>query len=122
MVAASDERDKLERLCRYITRPAVSTERLSPAHRGRRQAARAEEPPANGHASMTWAQRLKRVFKSDIEICETCGGQMKVIASIEEPAVVKRILAPLDSHPGRAQHPEHPPRAPPQFTLPGLMD
>ena len=29
VVAASDERDKLERLCRYITRPAVSTERLS---------------------------------------------------------------------------------------------
>ena len=31
------------------------------------------------------------MFKSDIEICETCGGQMKVIASIEDPAVVKRI-------------------------------
>ena len=29
VVAAADERDKLERLCRYITRPAVSTERLS---------------------------------------------------------------------------------------------
>ena len=41
------------------------------------------------------AQRLKRVFKIDIEICETCGGTMKVIASIEDPTVVKRILAPL---------------------------
>ena len=71
---------------------------------------------------MTWAQRLKRVFKIDIETCATCGGQMKVMASIEEPAVVKRILAHLDSHPGTGQHPEHPPRAPPQFTLPGLMD
>ena len=39
---------------------------------------------------MTWAQRLKRVFKMDIEICETCGGKMKVIASIEDPAVIKR--------------------------------
>ena len=29
VVAARDERAKLERLCRYITRPAVSTERLS---------------------------------------------------------------------------------------------
>ena len=29
VVAAVDERGKLERLCRYITRPAVSTERLS---------------------------------------------------------------------------------------------
>ena len=39
---------------------------------------------------MTWAQRLKRVFKIDIETCETCGGTMKVIASIEDPAVIKR--------------------------------
>ena len=29
MVAAADQRDKLERLCRTITRPAVSSERLS---------------------------------------------------------------------------------------------
>lgn len=29
VVAAADRRDKLERLCRYITRPVVSTERLS---------------------------------------------------------------------------------------------
>ena len=41
---------------------------------------------------MTWAQRLKRVFKREIETCETCGGKMKVIASIEDPAVIKRML------------------------------
>ena len=29
VVVAADERAKLERLCRYITRPALSTERLS---------------------------------------------------------------------------------------------
>ena len=29
VVAAADQRAKLERLCRYITRPAFSTERLS---------------------------------------------------------------------------------------------
>ena len=29
VVAGADEGDKIERLCRYITRPAVSTERLS---------------------------------------------------------------------------------------------
>jgi len=42
---------------------------------------------------MTSAQRLKRVFKIEVETCETCGGMMKVIASIEDPAVIKRILA-----------------------------
>ena len=71
---------------------------------------------------MTWAQRLKRVFKIDIETCETCGGKMKVIAAIEDPAVIKRILAPLDNRQGARQHPEHPPRAPPQLVLPGLME
>ena len=29
VAAEADEREKLERLCRYITRPAVSSERLS---------------------------------------------------------------------------------------------
>jgi hypothetical protein len=34
---------------------------------------------ANRHASMTWAQRLKRVFNIDITTCEACGGAVKVI-------------------------------------------
>ena len=48
---------------------------------------------------MAWAQRLKRVFMSGIKTCETCGGQMKVIAAIEDPAVIKRILAHLEHGP-----------------------
>ena len=35
---------------------------------------------------------------------------LKVIACIDDPAVIKRILAPLEQGPGAAQHPEHPPR------------
>ena len=45
---------------------------------------------------MTWAQRLKRVFKIDIETCAHCGGAVKVAASIEDPAVIKQILAHLE--------------------------
>ena len=97
-------------------------EQVTPAHRGRRPATTTAAPPADRHAAMTWAQRLKRVFKIDIETCETCGGKMKVIASIEDPAVIKRILVHLDNRQGVGQHPEHPPRAPPQLVLPGLMD
>ena len=81
-----------------------------------------EESPVNRHASMTWALRLKRVFKIDIETCETCGGQMNVIVCIEEPAVIKRILAHLDNSQDAGPHPEHPPCAPPQLVLPGLME
>ena len=41
---------------------------------------------------MSWAQRLKRVFNIDIETCSNCGGNMKVIASIEDPVVIHKIL------------------------------
>ena len=44
---------------------------------------------------MTWMQRLKRVFNIDIEISERCGGQVKVIASIEDPTVIAHILKHL---------------------------
>ena len=43
-------------------------------------------------APMTWAQRLRRVFAIDIETCPECGGKLRVIACIEEPALVARIL------------------------------
>jgi hypothetical protein len=42
---------------------------------------------------MTWARRLQRVFAIDIERCVRCGGQLKVIASIEQPALIARLLA-----------------------------
>ena len=44
---------------------------------------------------MSWAQRLKRVFRIDIESCERCGGTVKILASIEDPAVIAKILAQL---------------------------
>jgi len=56
-------------------------------------------------ARMTWARLLKRVFDFDVERCE-CGGKMKIIAAIEAPAVIERILA----HLGLSAQP--PPRAP----------
>jgi len=48
------------------------------------------------HMAMNWAQRLKRVFGIDIEACVRCGGKLKVIASIEEPEVIAKILAHLE--------------------------
>jgi len=43
--------------------------------------------------ALTWSQRLKRVFNIDIEKCPICEtGKLKVIASIEEPRVIKKIL------------------------------
>lgn len=40
---------------------------------------------------MTWARLLRRVLDIAIERCE-CGGKLKRIAVIEEPAVIENIL------------------------------
>jgi hypothetical protein len=42
---------------------------------------------------MRWARLLKRVF--DIDHCTNCGGSLKIIAAIEDPSVIVRILAHL---------------------------
>jgi hypothetical protein len=55
-----------------------------------------DQTPAERHAAMTWAQRLKRVFDIDIDTCCECGGDVKIIASIEDPVVIRMILAHLD--------------------------
>lgn len=71
---------------------------VTPARRGRGNKAReSDEPPtpAERRASMTWAQHLKRVFNIDIKTCRECGGTMKVIACIEDPAVIQKILTHL---------------------------
>jgi hypothetical protein len=45
---------------------------------------------------MTWAQRLRHVFGIEIDRCGRCASKLRIIASIEGPAVVARILAHLD--------------------------
>ena len=93
---------------------------ITPAGRGR--GARHTEAAAEGHvpqhASMTWMQRLKRVFAIDIERCRRCGGKLKVIASLEDPAAIERILAHLKPPP-EGEPPRSPfaTRAPPQSPL-----
>jgi len=47
---------------------------------------------------VTWAKRLKRVFNIDIDICEKCAGDARIITSIEDPAVIQKILAHLDAN------------------------
>jgi hypothetical protein len=78
-------------------RPAVT-----PAQRGRGAAT----PPVSGadptkvstprHVAMSWARRLKRVFGVEIECCARCGGELKIIASIEEPQLIAKILSHLE--------------------------
>ena len=84
---------------------------------------------------MTWAQRLKRVFNIDIETRKSCGGHVKIsrsrhpasrdirtsvyiIACIEDPEVIEKILTHLDSKAACGVARRLPPcRAPPQARL-----
>ena len=63
-----------------------------------------ESPQTNTRTG--WARLLKRVFDIDLEHCPQCGGDLKIIAAIEELAVIVRILTHLGL-PARA-----PPRSP----------
>jgi len=176
----ADQREKLERLARYVSRPPVSMERLSltaqghvryrlktpyrdgttdivlepldfiarlaalvppprvhltryhgvfaanaalraaitPAGRGSKARSCTPERATPKHVALNWARRLKRVFGIEIEQCARCGGRLEVIASIEEPELIERILA------HRRERGEEEalmvslgPRAPPQASL-----
>ena len=59
-----------------------------------------------------WADLMRRTFGYDVNACLECGGRMKLIAVIEEPAVIAKIL----SHLGLPTEPPqaHPARPPPE--------
>ncbi len=69
---------------------------------------------------MHWPKRLKRVFGIEIDTCQRCGGTLRIIASVEQPEVIARILAHLERTAPQPHPPERPlgARAPPvQSTL-----
>lgn len=122
--------DFLSRLAALVPAPRVNLTRFhgvfAPHHRwrerivpGRRDAA--GEGRAAPVGQMHWAQRLERVFAIDIEKCERCGGRVRIIASIEDPPVIQRILSHL-AHLGLGEGVagQALPRGPPQN--PGLFD
>ena len=58
-----------------------------------------------------WAELMCRAFETDVLACPRCGGRMVVLATIEDPAVIRRIL----THLGLPMEPGEPSRdrAPP---------
>jgi hypothetical protein len=67
---------------------------VTPTKRGKGCARQENEDktPEQRHKAMTWAQRLKRVFNIDVSVCPKCGGETKVIASIEDKSIIDKIL------------------------------
>ena len=72
--------------------------------------------------SMSWAQRLKRVFNIDITECEACAKHnIRIIGCITDPSVLKKILDHLDKITSPITEPlpslRPPLRAPPVVTF-----
>jgi hypothetical protein len=51
-----------------------------------------DQPRPGGHL---WAALMQRSFGFDVLACPRCGGRLRLIALIEQPAVVRRILGHL---------------------------
>jgi len=55
---------------------------------------------------------MHRAFAIDVLACPRCGGRLRLIATLHDPAVIRRILAHLSfSHSGQSPGP-----APPEHT------
>ena len=131
---AFEPEDFIARLAALVPKPRVNLTRyhgvLAPNHRWRGLVTPAKRGkgamrPADSdvvstierHVAMTWAQRLKRVFNIDIEVCSRCGGSVRVIACIEDQDITDRILTHLESE--EQNTPALPHLAPPTRAPPG---
>ena len=54
---------------------------------------RSSKPETAEPTQLTWAQRLKRAFEFDVTVCPLCGGTLRVIADITDPAIIDKILS-----------------------------
>jgi hypothetical protein len=101
----------LELLCKHIPDRYEQLVRYcgwySSRSRGVRKAkgATAVATPASGvievlgeyasRAKLAWARLIRKVYEADPLVCSKCKGPMRVIALIEDPAVVRAILTHL---------------------------
>ncbi len=77
--------------------------KVTPGGSARRCRSDMVETESERRAAKTRAQRLKRVFRIDMETCRHCGGRVKIIASIEAPGSSDRsstvwVHVPVNSH------------------------
>jgi hypothetical protein len=104
------DRAGVERLCRYILRPPFAQERLRLRSDGRVRpeptaSAPAAGPDGTGEKSpprgWSWAALMHRAFAVDVLACPHCGGRLRLIATLHDPAVIRKILAHLGRAPSR---------------------
>ena len=60
----------------------------------------------------SWAGLMHRAFAIDVLACVHCGGRLRLIATLHDPAVIRKILA----HLGLAHSGQSPSLAPPALS------
>jgi hypothetical protein len=131
-----DPLELLEKLAAIIPRPQINLVIyhgvLGPNSKWRkrvvaygRPAPEAEPEPARPSPDRyEWAELMRRTFGFDVLACEKCGGRLKLIALIEQPAVIEKILTHLGL-PTEGPRPcpaRAPPEEPEQLDLPDDYD
>jgi putative transposase/transposase-like zinc-binding protein len=72
---------------------AKNREKIVPADRTAEDADTADdENTASRRYRLTWAALLARVFKISADVCSHCGGKMKIVAAVTDPASVRHYL------------------------------
>ena len=73
------------------------------------------EPGLDGTATTTtprywtWAALMHRAFAIDVLACRRCGGRMRLVGTLHDPAAIRRILAHLGlAHSGQSPGPAPP--------------
>ena len=85
--------DRHEHMVRYYGRYSSRT-RGAERERPEIEEADAESSSqARQAAKAAWAKLIRKVYEVDPLLCPNCGAQMRVIALIEDPAVIERILS-----------------------------
>jgi hypothetical protein len=100
-------REFMQRLAALVSRPRLDLTRFhgALAPHAKLRAAIIPQPVRNDRvpvherarsqaATMSSGRLLKRVFDINVERC-ACGGKLRIIAAIEDPAVIVRILSHL---------------------------
>jgi hypothetical protein len=64
----------------------------------------------SGSRAWSWAALMHRAFAVDVLACPQCGGRLRLIATVHDPAVIRKILA----HLGMARSGPSPGPAPPE--------
>jgi hypothetical protein len=68
---------------------------------------RVEAPPRAISQALKrrWAHFIKQVYEADPLLCPQCGGSMRIIAFIDQAAVIEKILTHLGLWPANAHSP-----------------